>query len=75
MAKYLDDVMGDLVTTLKNKNLWDNTLLAVSSDNGGPLYPSGGANNYSLKGVVRSQTGKVVYVSMLLCQVDFYQRK
>lgn len=50
MAKYLDDVMGDLVSTLKDKNMWNDTLLVVSSDNGGPVYPDGGANNYPLKG-------------------------
>ena len=50
MAKYLDDVMRDLVTTLKSKNMWENTLLVVSSDNGGPIYPNGGANNFPLKG-------------------------
>ena len=50
MVKYLDDVMGELYTALKNKYMWDNTLLVVSSDNGGPIYPHGGANNYPLKG-------------------------
>ena len=37
MAKYMDDVMGELYTTLKNKNMWDNTLFIVNSDNGGPI--------------------------------------
>lgn len=30
--------------------MWDNTLMVVGSDNGGPIYPNGGANNYPLKG-------------------------
>lgn len=50
MTKYLDDVMGEMVQALKAKNMWENTLLVVSSDNGGPIYKNGGANNYPLKG-------------------------
>ena len=47
MAKYLDDVIGDMVNALKARGMWTNTVLVVSSDNGG--YLSGG-NNYPLKG-------------------------
>ena len=47
MVKYLDDVIGELVNALKAKDVWSNTLIVVSSDNGG--YFSGG-NNYPLKG-------------------------
>ena len=50
MTKYLDDFVGELVSALKNKGLWDNLLFVISSDNGGPIYPGGGANNYPLKG-------------------------
>ena len=50
MVNYLDDVVGDLVSALKNRGMWDNLLLVTSSDNGGPVYPGGGANNYPLKG-------------------------
>ena len=50
MVNYLDDVVGELVSTLKNKGMWENTLLVVSSDNGGPEYLGGGGNNYPLKG-------------------------
>ena len=48
MVNYLDDVVGDLVDALKKKGMWENTLFASSSDNGGPEYPGGGANNYPL---------------------------
>lgn len=47
MVKYLDDVIGELVSALNAKNMWNNTLLVVSSDNGGYLS---GANNHPLKG-------------------------
>ena len=50
MVNYLDDVVGELVDALKKKGMWENTLFASSSDNGGPEYPGGGANNYPLKG-------------------------
>ena len=50
MVSYLDDVVGELVQALKTKKLWDNLLFVVSSDNGGPVNPGKGANNYPLKG-------------------------
>ena len=50
MVNYLDDVVGDLVSALKQKGMWDNLLYVTSSDNGGPVYPFAGANNYPLKG-------------------------
>ena len=50
MVNYLDDVVGEVVKALKDKGLWDNLLFVSSSDNGGPEYPGGGANNYPLKG-------------------------
>ena len=50
MVNYLDDVVGELVDALKKKGIWVNTLFASSSDNGGPEYPGGGANNYPLRG-------------------------
>jgi arylsulfatase I/J len=50
MVNYLDDIVGELVDALKKKGMWENTLFVTSSDNGGPEYPGGGANNYPLKG-------------------------
>jgi arylsulfatase I/J len=50
MVNYLDDVVGELVGALKEKGMWGNLLWVTSSDNGGPAYPGGGANNYPLKG-------------------------
>ena len=47
MVTYLDDVVGNMTEILKRRGFWDNLLLVVSSDNGGPL---GSANNYPLKG-------------------------
>ena len=50
MVAYVDDVVGEVVEALKNKGLWDDLLLVVSSDNGGPVSTGRGANNYPLKG-------------------------
>ena len=50
MVNYLDDVVGDVVAALKSRGMWDNLLFVTSSDNGGPEYPGGGANNYPLRG-------------------------
>lgn len=56
MAAYMDDVMGKIVRKLEDKGMWRNTLMVVSSDNGGPTYNlpggigPGAANNLPLKG-------------------------
>ena len=48
MVDYMDDITGNMISALKNKNMWDNLLFFVTADNGSPLNE--GANNYSLKG-------------------------
>lgn len=50
MVHYMDDAVGELVDKLKAKGAWDNTLLLFMSDNGGPVYIPGSANNHPLKG-------------------------
>jgi len=52
MAHNLDNSIGALITALKEKDLYSNTLIVFSSDNGGPVYNNGsaGANNYPLRG-------------------------
>eukprot|EP00040_Diaphanoeca_grandis_P027589 m.157279 g.157279 ORF g.157279 m.157279 type:complete len:561 (-) comp31048_c0_seq1:97-1779(-) len=47
MVNFIDGSIGRVVTALKDKNMYDNTLIIFSSDNGGPL-PAG--NNYPLRG-------------------------
>lgn len=44
---YMDDRIGDIVKKLKHHNMWDNLLLVLSSDNGGPAI---GIANFPLKG-------------------------
>lgn len=48
MVKYLDDIIGQMVIALKAKGMWDDLLMFVVADNGGPL--NSGANNFPLKG-------------------------
>ena len=50
MVNYLNDVVGELVGSLKSKGMWEDTLIVVSSDNGGPEYFDAGGNNFPLKG-------------------------
>lgn len=50
MVLYMDDAVGAVVRALKSRHMWDNTLLVFLSDNGGPIYEPGAANNYPQKG-------------------------
>ncbi|KAG5190929.1 arylsulfatase B-like protein [Tribonema minus] len=46
----IDTRIGALVSTLKAQGMWDNSLIIVMSDNGGPISSNGGASNYPLRG-------------------------
>jgi arylsulfatase I/J len=50
MVHYMDDVIGVITAKLKAKGMWEDTLVAFLSDNGGPIYKLGGANNHPLRG-------------------------
>jgi arylsulfatase I/J len=56
MLNYMDNNINRVITKLQEKGMWSNTVLVISSDNGGPVYGGGGgihpgaANNYPLKG-------------------------
>jgi arylsulfatase B len=54
MTHYMDEALGKLVAALEAKDMYKDTLIVVSSDNGGPIYAlndiSGGANNLPLRG-------------------------
>ena len=47
MVNWIDGAVGRVVHSLKNAGIYNETLICMNSDNGGPL-PSG--NNYPLKG-------------------------
>jgi len=50
MVLYLDTAVGAIIEAIKAKGMWDNTIVVFSSDNGGPIYIPGGANNHPLRG-------------------------
>ena len=52
MANYLDDAIGQVVALLKERDMWNNTILAFHSDNGGEIMGAGicGGNNFPLRG-------------------------
>ncbi len=60
MVNYVDAHVGAIVAELTAKGMWENTLLVLSADNGGPIYGpasgcmmcdgSAGANNFPHRG-------------------------
>lgn len=50
MVNLLDDMVGNVTAALQKAGLWDNLLWVGSSDNGGPVDPGWGGNNYPLRG-------------------------
>jgi arylsulfatase I/J len=48
MVFWIDEHIGNVTDTIKSQGMWDNTLVVMHADNGGPL--KAGANNYPLKG-------------------------
>eukprot|EP01084_Bolivina_argentea_P098083 176309_1 len=63
MANFEDELIHNVTTLLKSNGMWGNTLLIISSDNGGPLD---GANNSPLRGGKMSNfQGGVRVVAMI----------
>jgi arylsulfatase I/J len=54
MVKMLGDIIGEVKSSLRLHGLWNDTLMVMASDNGGPIYAGGGGNNYPLRGGKRS---------------------
>jgi arylsulfatase I/J len=50
MAAILDEGIANLTEALKETGLYENTLIVVSSDNGGWIQLDRGGNNYPLRG-------------------------
>lgn len=53
MVAALDDSVGAVVKTLKDKGIYDNTVILFTTDNGGPAngFDANAANNFPLRGV------------------------
>ena len=45
---YIDEAIGNVTKRLKASGQWNNTLLVLHADNGGPIYYAGccGGNNF-----------------------------
>jgi len=52
MVSHIDTAIGTVIDKLKDKGMFDNMVIVMSSDNGGPVYAGGaaGASNYPLRG-------------------------
>merc|ERR1719221_2341969 len=52
MVNYMDDEVGEVVTLLKERGIWDNAIVVFHSDNGGEIIFDGlcGGNNFPLRG-------------------------
>jgi len=51
MVNLLDGVIGQIINSLHQKDMWDDTLIVLSSDNGGPIVlEESAANNHPLRG-------------------------
>jgi len=58
LCSLWDEILGNVTAALRSRQMWSNTLLVFSADNGGPVYwsvdpffPHGaGANNWPLRG-------------------------
>lgn len=53
MVAALDDSVGAVVKTLKARNMYNNTVILFTTDNGGPAngYNDNAANNFPLRSV------------------------
>lgn len=47
MVNFLDDQLANITTTMKDLGMWDNTLMVLSSDNGGYVKDPNGVCNYT----------------------------
>ena len=51
MVSLLDEVLGNITDALRARGLWQDTLMVLSSDNGGPAAPiESGSSNWPLRG-------------------------
>eukprot|EP00039_Didymoeca_costata_P016751 m.304989 g.304989 ORF g.304989 m.304989 type:complete len:479 (-) comp16443_c7_seq15:834-2270(-) len=64
MISVVDEAVGNITDTLKNLNLWEDTFVIYTHDNGAPL--GGGGSNYPLRGGKNSNMEGGVRVPSIL---------
>lgn len=50
MLRWMDDIFGKVMATVKDRNQWDNTIVLFTTDNGGAIYMNSANNNFPLRG-------------------------
>ena len=50
MVAFMDDVVGNITRALRDKGMYEHTLVIWASDNGGAIHLGGGANSWPLRG-------------------------
>ena len=65
MVYYMDTVVGSMVTALRQKGMWENTLWVHQSDNGGPSFTGSDhtANNFPQRGKIALSIASPIAVS------------
>ena len=64
MVSALDDAVGAVLDALKKNGMYDNSIIAFSTDNGGPAngFDYNAANNFPLRYATVATGNKVVAV-------------
>ncbi len=52
--RFIDDIFDETMQALKDAGQWENTIVLLTSDNGGAIFPQSINNNYPLRGGKRS---------------------
>ncbi len=58
MISYLDEQVGEIVSELKKLNIYDNTLIIFTSDNGASFSGGTDPNFFNSGGILRSEKGR-----------------
>lgn len=68
MVNFLDDQLLNFTTKMKDLDMWDNTLMVLSSDNGGYVKNyKGGCNTTS--GYTSHRYNAYIYIYIYMCYV------
>ena len=73
MSNFWDEVIYNLTSLLKSNGMWSNTLIIITSDNGGPSGTDGdAANNSPLRGGKYSDFEGGIRVNSIVTGIQIY---